>query len=54
MLDTNLKKQLDTYLQNIVNPIELTVSTNNTAKSKELEELATEISALSSDRKSVV
>jgi alkyl hydroperoxide reductase subunit F len=48
MLDTNLKKQLDTYLQNIVNPIELTVSTNNTAKSKELEELATEISALSS------
>jgi len=48
MLDANLKKQLDTYLQNIVNPIELTVSTNSTAKSKELESLAVEIAELSS------
>ncbi|GGB32178.1 alkyl hydroperoxide reductase subunit F [Oceanisphaera marina] len=52
MLDANLKKQLDTYLQNIVSPIEIGVSLNhnpdNTAKSTELKELANEISQLSS------
>jgi alkyl hydroperoxide reductase subunit F len=47
MLDATLKQQLDTYLQNIVTPIELTVSTNNTPKSNELLELSKEISELS-------
>lgn len=47
MLDTNLKKQLDTYLQNIVNPIEISVSSDDSPKSKELSELASEIAALS-------
>lgn len=48
MLDVNIKKQLDTYLQNIVNPIEITVSVNATAKSDELLSLAKEIAELSS------
>ncbi len=48
MLDVNIKKQLDTYLQNIVNPIEITVSVNETAKAKELLSLAKEIAELSS------
>ncbi|WP_417616396.1 alkyl hydroperoxide reductase subunit F [Oceanisphaera sp.] len=48
MLDANLKQQLDTYLQNIVSPIEISVSGDNTAKSTELMTLATEISQLSS------
>ena len=48
MLDANLKKQLDTYLQNIVSPIEISVSGDNTAKSTELMALATEIRQLSS------
>lgn len=47
MLDANLKKQLDTYLQNIVKPIEIRVSTDNSKKSKELETLVDEISGLS-------
>lgn len=47
MLDVNIKKQLDTYLQNIVNPIEITVSVNETAKANELLSLAKEISELS-------
>ncbi|WP_444936216.1 alkyl hydroperoxide reductase subunit F [Microbulbifer sp. JMSA004] len=46
MLDANLKKQLDTYLQNIVKPIEIRVSTDNSEKSKELEALVDEISGL--------
>ena len=53
MLDTHLKTQLGTYLQNIVRPIELTVSTNEFAKSAELESLAKDIAALS-DQVSVV
>ena len=48
MLDANLKQQLDTYLQNIVNPIEISVSVNDSPKAKELKELATEIAGLSS------
>ena len=48
MLDANLKQQLDTYLQNIVNPIEIRVSGDNSAKSAELESLADEIAGLSS------
>ena len=47
MLDANLKQQLDTYLQNIVSPIEISVSGDQNPKSRELLELAGEISALS-------
>ncbi|GAA5525557.1 NADH dehydrogenase [Microbulbifer aestuariivivens] len=47
MLDANLKKQLDTYLQNIVNPIEIRVSSDNSPKSGELESLVNEIAGLS-------
>uniref|UniRef100_A6VS63 Alkyl hydroperoxide reductase subunit F n=1 Tax=Marinomonas sp. (strain MWYL1) TaxID=400668 RepID=A6VS63_MARMS len=50
MLEANLKQQLGTYLQNIVNPIEITVSTNSSAKSNELLELAREITELKSDK----
>ncbi|MCO4784403.1 alkyl hydroperoxide reductase subunit F [Marinomonas atlantica] len=50
MLDANMKQQLGTYLQNIVNPIEITVSVNNSDKSNELLELATEIQSLNSDK----
>ncbi len=47
MLDANIKKQLDTYLQNIVNPIEITVSVDESAKAKELLNLCQEIAGLS-------
>ncbi|WP_270827010.1 alkyl hydroperoxide reductase subunit F [Aeromonas sp. Y318-1] len=47
MLDTNLKQQLNTYLQYIVNPIEISVSGNDSDKSAELLALATEISEMS-------
>jgi alkyl hydroperoxide reductase subunit F len=47
MLDSNMKQQLGTYLQKIDNPIELTVSINETPKSKELETLAREIAEIS-------
>ncbi len=47
MLDATLKQQLDTYLQKIVNPIEIRVSGNETPKSSELESLANEIAELS-------
>ncbi|WP_341939130.1 alkyl hydroperoxide reductase subunit F [Marinimicrobium sp. C2-29] len=47
MLDANLKKQLDTYLQNIVKPIEIRVSGNDSDKSNELQSLAEEIAGLS-------
>lgn len=47
MLDANLKQQLDTYLQKIINPIEVTVYANQTAKSQELLSLAKEITGLS-------
>ncbi|SBS25647.1 NADH dehydrogenase [Marinomonas spartinae] len=46
MLDSNLKQQLDTYLQNIINPIEITVSINGSKKAEELLNLAREISEL--------
>ena len=48
MLDANLKKQLDTYLQNIVKPIEISVSVDDSPKGKELYELAAEITEMSS------
>ncbi|WP_299944146.1 alkyl hydroperoxide reductase subunit F [uncultured Microbulbifer sp.] len=47
MLDANLKNQLDAYLQNIVKPIAIHVSTDNSIKSKEMKTLVDEISALS-------
>src|SRR5690606_9659331 len=47
MLDANLKKQLDTYLQNIVKPIEISVSGADSPKGKELYELAAAIAAMS-------
>ncbi len=47
MLDANLKQQLDTYLQKIVNPIEIRVSGNESPKSSELERLAREIAVRS-------
>ena len=47
MLDANLKQQLDTYLQNIVTPIEVSVSSDDSAKGRELEELGGEIIELS-------
>ena len=47
MLDANIKTQLDTYLKNLVNPIEITVSVNDGAKAQELLSLATEIAELS-------
>ncbi|MBB5210652.1 alkyl hydroperoxide reductase subunit F [Microbulbifer hydrolyticus] len=47
MLDANVKKQLDTYLQNIINPIEISVSANSSAKGAELNSLANEIAGLS-------
>ncbi|WP_010324999.1 alkyl hydroperoxide reductase subunit F [Marinobacterium stanieri] len=46
MLDANLKQQLDAYLQNIVTPIELLVSSDDSPKAKEIEELAGEIASL--------
>ncbi len=46
MLDANLKQQLDAYLQNIVTPIELIVSSDDSPKAKEIEELAGEIASL--------
>ena len=47
MLDTNLKQQLNTYLQYIVNPIEISVSGNDSDKSAELLALAGEIAEMS-------
>ncbi len=47
MLDAKIKTQLDSYLQNLVNPIEITVSVNDSAKAQELFSLATEIADLS-------
>ncbi|GAB0152559.1 alkyl hydroperoxide reductase subunit F [Marinobacterium sp. BA1] len=46
MLDANLKQQLNTYLQNIVAPIEMSVSSNDSPKSRELSDLAQEIAEL--------
>ena len=47
MLDANLKKQLDSYLQYIKQPIELSVSSNDTDKSREVLALAQELAAMS-------
>jgi len=47
MLDANLKQQLQTYMANITMPVELVLSLDDSPKSRELDELATEIAALS-------
>ncbi|WP_210395878.1 alkyl hydroperoxide reductase subunit F [Motiliproteus sediminis] len=47
MLDATLKQQLDTYLQKIVAPITLSVSSDESPKGQELTALAGEIAALS-------
>lgn len=47
MLNDHLKQQLNTYLQNIVSPVALSVSGDGSAKSNELRELAADISGLS-------
>ena len=46
MLDANMKQQLDAYLQRLVNPIALTVASDDSPKAKELVELAQEIDSL--------
>ncbi|WP_221792167.1 alkyl hydroperoxide reductase subunit F [Aquisediminimonas sediminicola] len=47
MLDDNLKQQLQAYLGNITQPIELVTSLDDSPKAKELAELVAEIAALS-------
>jgi alkyl hydroperoxide reductase subunit F len=47
MLDAHLTQQLETYLANIREPIELVASLGDDAKSREMENLLTEIAALS-------
>lgn len=47
MLDAHLKQQLEGYLVNIREPIELVASLGDDAKSRELETLLTEIADLS-------
>ncbi|GGC03824.1 alkyl hydroperoxide reductase subunit F [Marinobacterium zhoushanense] len=47
MLDTNLKQQLNTYLQALVTPIEITLSADDSDKGRELRTLAQEITDLS-------
>ena len=47
MLDTNLKQQLSSYLQNLKSQVELVVSLDDSAKAQELHSLATEIASLS-------
>ena len=47
MLDDNLKNQLKTYLQNVKHPIEIVAATDDSGKSKELQQLLREIAGLS-------
>ncbi|WP_333608378.1 alkyl hydroperoxide reductase subunit F [Arsukibacterium sp.] len=47
MLDTNLKQQLQTYLQNLKTEVELVVSLDDSAKSNEVSQLANDIAGLS-------
>ena len=47
MLDTNLKNQLNAYLQNLNSAVELAVFLDEGVKSKELQALAQEIAAMS-------
>lgn len=47
MLGSTLKAQLDIYLEKLVRPITITVNMDDSAKSKELLELATEVAEMS-------
>lgn len=47
MLDNTLKQQLDAYLNNLVKPIQITVSTDDSPKSQEMVALAEDIASLS-------
>jgi len=47
MLDTNLKQQLKTYLQNLKTQVELVVSLDDSAKAAEVNALASDIAELS-------
>ncbi len=47
MLDTNLKNQLATYLTNLTRPIELLLSLDDSKASRQLDQLASDIAALS-------
>jgi len=47
MLDANLKQQLAAYLERITQPVELVASLNDSAASREMQELLEEIAALS-------
>lgn len=47
MLDTDLKQQLKTYLQNLKRPVELVVSADDSPKALELKSLAQDITSLS-------
>ncbi len=47
MLDTNLKQQLMTYLQNLTSAVELSVFLGDDVKSKELKSLVSEIAQMS-------
>jgi len=47
MLEATLKKQLQTYLEKVVQPIELVASLDDSPKSREMEELLREIASLS-------
>lgn len=47
MLDTNLKQQLQTYLQNLKSPVELITVSDNSTKANELSALAVDIASLS-------
>jgi len=47
MLDATLKKQLQAYLEKVVQPIELVASLDDSPKSREMDELLNEIAALS-------
>jgi len=53
MLDANLKQQLQAYLVNITQPVELVMSLDDSAKSRELEGLLNDLASLS-DKVSVV
>jgi len=47
MLDATLKKQLQAYLEKVVQPIELVASLDDSPKAREMEELLREVAALS-------
>ncbi|SFC97695.1 alkyl hydroperoxide reductase subunit F [Massilia yuzhufengensis] len=47
MLDATLKKQLQAYLEKVVQPIELVASLDDSPKAREMDELLAEIAALS-------